>query len=456
MLIDYTFSDYVKVMVKRRGRFAIIVGTSVLIASLLSFSFPKIYQTELIMYVPTTMDLISFIGRGGTPISRPLLPNLSQLWSGAVLGVVKSDRLGELLKQKLGEEKPRPTKYIIDYSPDYGFYEVQVNDRDRERAARIANLIPDVANELIVEISEGSLKKNIEYIEEELEKARKELAESRSAKARYQEKYIHIVLGAQSSMIISKNVEYQVQYQTLGVELASTRATIDALKEQMANEAQFFIEEESVTQDPIIQKLRDSLTEKEMKMAGLRTQYTELHPVMIALQKEIEDTKELIRREVERLYTSETKPSNSFYESLRQNSIQNLVNLTTTEAQRDALTKLIEESNKILLSLPTIENEYAEIVFNEQVGEKIVDGLVSKLSELQLQVGRQFQTFVVMQSAKTPTSPSFPILWLNVLIALVFGIVGGMFYCTLLEYFERAKVARYADSETDSSQPTSK
>jgi uncharacterized protein involved in exopolysaccharide biosynthesis len=443
--MEYSVSDYIRLVYKRRNHFLIVVAMALIVATVLSLTFPPIYQSKLKMYTPTSMDILTFGGRSPGTQLRPLLPNLNELYSGAILGLLKSDQLKKMIFDTLAEERPRQLEYIIDYSPEYGHYEAIVNDRDRDRAYRIATLIPEKANELIVDISERALRNNIQYVSAQLDTAHIRLEEARAALREFREEHIHVVLGQQSAMIVSRNAEYQSEHDRLGIDLRKTEATIEELKRQMSDEARLFVENEAVAQDPTIQQLRASLTEREMRMAGLRTQYTQFHPAVTALQKEIDETRELIRREVERLFASRSKPANTFYESLRQSVIQEYVNLTATVARRDALSALIEESNQVLLSLPEIQNELANLMFEEKVRERVVEGLVSAKSELDLQVGRQFQSFIVLEAPKRPRSPSFPILWLNLLVSLLFGLAAGLFYCTLLEYYERAELMRYAD-----------
>jgi uncharacterized protein involved in exopolysaccharide biosynthesis len=418
---------------------------SVIIATLLSFTFPDVYDAELKMYFPQTVDLMTFGGGQQGTILRPLLPNLNELASGAAMGLLKSARMKDMMEEAMREERKRRINYIIDFSADTGHFVVKVHDRNNERAAKIANLVPDVANKLFVDVSESALRNNIKYIQAQLDTARIELEEAREIMSDFQEKNVHIVLGQQSTMLITRNANYRVEYDQLGVDLERIRATIDALNIGMEREAHLFVEEEAVTQDPTIQQLKSSLTSAEVRMAGIRTQFTEFHPAVIALQKEIEDTRELIRREVERLFLSETKPSGSFYETLRRSAIQEFVELTSTKARRQALSVLVDKTEQSLLSLPTIQNELANLMFNERVLEGIVQSLVSRLTELELQLGRQFQSFVILERAEVSDAPSFPILWLNMLVALIFGIIGGIFYCALLEYFERAKLVRFAD-----------
>jgi uncharacterized protein involved in exopolysaccharide biosynthesis len=446
MVNEYTLSDFIRMILKRRKHFMIILVTSLVVATLFSLIMPNVYQAELTMYAPTSTDVMSFGGgRQGTQL-RPLLPSVNELLSGAILGLLKSETMEEMVLSALGEEKRGKWKYIIDYSEDYGHFTVTANARNNEKAAEIANIIPSVANKLVVEVSGSSLINNIAYIKAQLDTASVELEETRAELSEFRREHYHIVLGQQSAMTIAKNAEYQTEYDRLGVDLALIGATIDELTTQMAKEAQLYVEEEAVAQSPTIQQLRTALTEKEMRMAAMKTQYTEYHPTVIALGKEIEENKEMIRREVDHLFSSQTKPSNTFFETLRQNAVQKVVDFTATQARRDALSTLIEKTDQILLSLPALQNELATLTFNEKVKEGVYQNLVARLTELELQLGREFQSFVVLEKAKVPRAPSFPILWLNGLLALLFGFFGGIVYCILLEYFERAKIVRYADS----------
>lgn len=447
MINEYTLSDFIRMVLKRQKYFTIILVTSLVVAVLFSLAMPNVYQAELTMYAPSSSDVMSFGGgRQGTQL-RPLLPNLNELLSGAILGLLKSETMEDMVVEELGDKKRGKWAYIIDYSEDYGHFKVTVNARDAEKAANIANAIPLVANKLIVEVSGSSLINNIAYVNAQLDTAKIELEQTRTELSDFRREHFHVALGQQSSMVIARNAEYQTEYDRLGVDLALISATIDELNAQIAKEAQLYVEEEAVAQSPTIQQLRSSLTEREMRLASMKTQYTDYHPAVIALQKEIDENKEMIRREVDQLFSSQTKPANTFYETLRQNAVQQIVDFTASQARREALSTLIDQTDQILLSLPGLQNELATLTFNEKVKEGVYQNLVSRLTELELQLGREFQSFVVLEKARVPKAPSFPILWLNILLALMFGFGGGILYCILLEYFERAKMVRYADTK---------
>jgi uncharacterized protein involved in exopolysaccharide biosynthesis len=44
--------------------------------------------------------------------------------------------------------------------------------------------------------------------------------------------------------------------------------------------------------------------------------------------------------------------------------------------------------------------------------------------------------------ARVPESPVFPILGLNVLVAVGLGLIASVFYCFLLDYIQRVRVLR--------------
>jgi uncharacterized protein involved in exopolysaccharide biosynthesis len=64
------------------------------------------------------------------------------------------------------------------------------------------------------------------------------------------------------------------------------------------------------------------------------------------------------------------------------------------------------------------------------------------LQETEMQEARDIKYVVVVDYANPPVNPSFPIMWLNVLIALPFGLVAGIFYAFFIDYIEETSKIR--------------
>jgi len=45
-----------------------------------------------------------------------------------------------------------------------------------------------------------------------------------------------------------------------------------------------------------------------------------------------------------------------------------------------------------------------------------------------------------VDEADPPQQPSFPILWLNVLVAGISGLIAGVFFCFFLNYIELSRI----------------
>jgi uncharacterized protein involved in exopolysaccharide biosynthesis len=62
--------------------------------------------------------------------------------------------------------------------------------------------------------------------------------------------------------------------------------------------------------------------------------------------------------------------------------------------------------------------------------------LKTDLQETEMQQARKIQYVVAVDYAKPPEDPSFPLMWLNVIVALLFGLLTGIFYAFLIDYIE--------------------
>ena len=95
-----------------------------------------------------------------------------------------------------------------------------------------------------------------------------------------------------------------------------------------------------------------------------------------------------------------------------------------------------------IIKIPRMKKEQDNLTLEIDRHKKLVEALSTNLAETTAQTKRSPQVAVVVDSASPPEEPSFPIVSLNVIVALIIGFVAGVFYAFFVEYLEETKDKR--------------
>ena len=217
---------------------------------------------------------------------------------------------------------------------------------------------------------------------------------------------------------------------------------ISALKEQLAKEEILLSSEQVTVSSPLLESIQKQLTELDMKMAGLRGDVTEAHPDFVALKNQSVELKQGMEKEINRIVKSQIKAPNSFYENLRQQLVSLFVEKETLAASMNASKSLLKDINEEMSRIPAIQSQIDNLTMNVDRNKKNLDVLKSNLEELATQEGKEMQTGIVVDRAAPPKRPAFPVLWLNLLLAGLAGLIAGVSYAFFINYIEETSEVR--------------
>ena len=125
-------------------------------------------------------------------------------------------------------------------------------------------------------------------------------------------------------------------------------------------------------------------------------------------------------------------------EQLRQDLVNLLIEKNRLDALRKGYSEVIKRVSKRLKELPGIKTGWNHLNEDVERHKKTYEQLKINLEEAEMQRTRQMQFVIVVDSAKSPDNPSFPKLWLNVIVALMCGTIVGVFYSFFINYIEEA------------------
>lgn len=440
-----TLLEYWFVLYSRKWLILIIILSAMITAWVVSSLLPSVFEAKAVFFVPKEPDTTTFFtAPGGSMVRSPLAPLPSEDPQGPYIGVLKSKTIAGLVHKEFPQKRVEALlRKDMDFvlTNEY-MIEVYARDKDPGLAAAIANAYVRYFNQLMGGYSLPPQSQTQVTIEEEISNNQKRLLEEMEALKAFQEKNRTANLDEEVRQLISQKTTFESQLERAQVEYNENNNRILATKKKLREEISIFKTSELVITSPLLEKLRSQLVDIEAKIATLGIEIKEPHPEYIALKKNYNEVKKNIDKEIERIINSQIKAPDTFYENLRRQLINLYVDKERIEAGIEATKAVLKGIDGKILEIPTLKNSLDTHVMEVERYRRLIDTLKVNLEEVKAQTRRNPQVAVMVEKAIPPPRPSFPILWLNVIVAGLSGLVGGVFYCFFANYLEETREGR--------------
>jgi len=403
-----------------------------------------------------------------TPI-RPRLGNiLERIKSRSMVeDIIKELNLHENMKNKLEYRHLVETlrgnisihisgKRLLEVSCSYPY---------RVDCQKIVNLLTRRIIKENLDLQDQETEAGIEWIEKEMEFYRKKMVQSEDELRAFQEKYAELMpeqlvnqlyssityqpsySGSQpvnppfpkdylSTMGMSGPSIYSLRYQNYseqllnqGVRFKELQRKKDMLLKQLANEDEFVISKSVTETNPVIRSLREELVQKQVKLAKLKVDSTEEHPIVKRLSEEIENLQKTIQTGASLTIKEQTSSLNPIYQAAR-------TELAEVERDIEALEERIEITKTIaaaafekLQQLPEKQKELAQLTRDTVNHSNTYSQLIQKreLAKVtrRLEIEERGTKFRILDNAEVPIKPYKPKRGLIVIAGFFLGVVLG-------------------------------
>ncbi len=157
----------------------------------------------------------------------------------------------------------------------------------------------------------------------------------------------------------------------------------------------------------LIRGLQDDIIKKK----SLQIEYTDQHPLIIAINQSIKQKRNMAKMTLKALRDS--------YKTKREN-----------------MEALINEQKSILESLPKYEREYSKLTRKHKVNEKIYSYLLSKKIEAEIAKASTVNKNKILDFAPIPIKPVSPKRKMVTIIGTILGMILGIIYAFIREFFD--------------------
>ncbi|HIE47539.1 TPA: hypothetical protein EYP84_01435, partial [Candidatus Bipolaricaulota bacterium] len=253
--------------------------------------------------------------------------------------------------------------------------------------------------------------KALEFIEHQLETVDAEMQQAVDKLKRFKEENQLVNLSETVTAAIDQLAGLEKSHNELIILRQQAKFLLTAIQGQHPVDSKSVYALGNAMGQPQLVFLAQALTRQQAERAALRSQYTEQHPRIQALDKEISALKGKLKAEVKSLIAS-------------------------LDAQEAVLARQISKAKKALKKLPESEQHLADLMRQARVYQDIYSFLLEKKGELQVTLVGQIGDVWVIERPYAKPSNIKQRLFKNVMLAAMVALMLGIGLAFFLEFLD--------------------
>jgi succinoglycan biosynthesis transport protein ExoP len=439
---------YLKVLWRRRLVMGTAIGATLLFTIIYTFLSPKIYEaTTSILIQPAPEGKETFFSTWEYMGARDnFIQNQTQ--------ILKSRTNLKLVVEKIQKEHGDKNLPILSDPSAITFlaYNIIVKPVERTDIIRVlvhstnpqeAAIIADAVADNLLEQSKNTARLEVsevrKFLEDQLKIVENNLKRSADSLRLFKEKNKVFSLSTEGQALFSKLSTFDGQYNEANAEYMTKKKQLDFLKDKYRENQQGLLEDITESNSPIIVNLREKLIGYETEYSTFLLQgLTADHPKIKRIRELIEETKNQLKIEVEKLIASDAEQGDllAMNEKIMEELAALEVEIVALAAKKQAIGQTRSSYEQQFSTLPAKELKLARLERAYKINDNIYEMLMEKYEEVKITEAGQLGNVKIIDQSFVPSTPIKPNKKKNVLFALLVGIGIGLVFTVFTEYLD--------------------
>ncbi|OGB61279.1 MAG: hypothetical protein A2Y94_09940 [Caldithrix sp. RBG_13_44_9] len=349
------------------------------------------------------------------------LPNLifTMQWSAASAGsevyfnVQNLEIVVEQLAERISIRKIGKTK----------IFQLSVKSDSPFEAQLLAATVVDKFREVRLEQKQQTVKYSYDFADQQLQQIDQKLKAAEDTLSKFKSKHKITSIDDNSAEVVDFLSKLETEKVNTDLELTEYENKIQEMRREVKNRGYFdqtYLTPESNNESysPFSVLLRQ-LSDLELKRLELLQKRKDTHPDVVTINEQI----------------SQIKAQLTDYNQNTIIAYQIIIN--SLREKQNRLLSLIQKYSGRIESLPAEESQLAELIRQKEVYAKMFSLLLDKREEMRMAELSKLQDIIVVDPAQKPLKPISPRKSLNVILALLAGVMLGLTAIFVLEHFEK-------------------
>lgn len=430
---DITLRQYLNVLMRRWWLIAAVTAAALAVALGASLTAAPVYRASTTIVVDRTSTSLGLV-----PDMTGLSP---QSYMETLVEIIKSRSIAERAAMRLGAlEAERgvvlsklQSRLRVQRVRGTDLIRIEVDGQTREAASEQANAVAAALLSWHIESRRTQAAAGREFIESQSAKVNGELRSAEDALARYKAQGGQISLSEQTTQAINTVASFEAQARAATAERQAVEASLRQARISLGRQAPAIASSATTLEDPVVAQLRSELERLEVELAGLREQFTDRHPQVLATRARLDEVKARLRQRQVRTVTTQAVTINAVHQHLVQQVIQLDVERQALRAREHALAAIVQRYLRDARAFPSKELQLARLTRDVRVAEQTYLLLSQKLHEARIGEASIVGDLRIVDQAVPPAAPVEPRPRRYLLLGTAAGLMLGIAAVYLLE-----------------------
>ena len=428
------------IIMDRKKLFGGIVAGFTLLALVISLLLPREYTSQV-----TVQSSSSGMDMGGAAMAMAALTggNLSGGKAESYMAMMKTrvvldpiieqvfddidkeDRLDaeEFAKKKLNLVNTKGTQLIS----------VEAKGRTPEEAQYIAENVVNNFLHLMTSLNKENKSLLVSFLDERINVAKKEADDSAQALEVFSKE--HKIYGPEDQVKaqLEKSAAYEKTLGELAVQKMAQQASLSSISAQLGEQNSDALEY-AMTDNPSVQKIHNTIVEKETELVKLRILYQDKHPAVVNALAELDKLNQQLNSEVQKAVASQAVAISETQAELQLARYQAATALAVAQASESQVQSLQNKSDEDMAGMADDILEYQKLYREATIKQEIYNNLTKQIEQAKIQQTMESMDIQIVDPANLPREdkPTWPKKKLMTLGGFILGVLASLVYGMLL------------------------
>gem|GEM_PF-514076 len=430
--------DLWRTMVRRRKVFLAILIAFPLLVTWCSVVIPRSYTTQA--------KLMTGPAAPTTEQPQSTLPFLNEMLLG--FGTQTTESYVELLQEQPIAQgvidqlhlKITPVKLLehIQAVPviNTSIITLKTTWSDPVTAANIANTTASVFVDRERDIVAREAISAMNYIGAQLPKARNDMEESAGALAAFQTQHGIADITNQTQTQIQALAALDAKLSQSQTDAGQAQAQLKSVQGILAKTPPTLVGSKNVGTNPVVDQLRTQLAQVDVQLKTAESQYTERHPVVVALKQQKADLESRIAALPQTVNSSNSVVPNPTYQQFSQEAGTLQGQIAAQQALGTGLRRQRDQMSRQLNTIPAEQLQYTELARKAKSSEDIFNALNQKYNEASVEKDAAISDVSLISPALSTSYSVIPNIKLNIIVSIILGLMLAFVGVALVEVFD--------------------